>query len=235
MKLMLLNDGKIEHVNGLFSSRDDKGEFKMLFQELWEQPEKFFEYFRMRPAAFEYILKEIEERITKFSNVHVCISAKQRLAVILRFLSNGMSFRVLSFSYKISHCAIRNMVYETCQAIWECFCGIHMSLPTTEEWKTIASDFYNKWNFTNCIGCIDGKHIRMKCPKQTGSIYYNYKGFYSIVLQGIANANYKFIAIEVGAYAPFVLLGNDAYPLKRYLLKPYSRQRLTAEEKIFNY
>nr|CAI5853139.1 unnamed protein product [Callosobruchus analis] len=35
--------------------------------------------------------------------------------------------------------------------------------------------------------------------------------------------------------APYVLLGDDAYPLKTYLLKPYSRQRLGIEERIFNY
>nr|CAI5845003.1 unnamed protein product [Callosobruchus analis] len=148
----------------------------------------------------------------------------------------------------------------------------HISLPTIEEWKNIALDFYNKWNFPNCIGCIDGKHIRIKCPKKTGSTFFNYKSYFSIVLQGIADANYKFLAVEVGAYgrqsdggtfsdsniyqrleaktlnipgnenipstnipAPYVLLGDDAYPLKTYLLKPYSRQRLGIEERIFNY
>lgn len=84
MKLLLLNGRKPEHVNQLFSRRDDKGEFQMLFQELWDQPEKFFEYFRMRPATFEYILEGIEESIKKFSNFRECISAKQRLAVTLR-------------------------------------------------------------------------------------------------------------------------------------------------------
>nr|CAI5838516.1 unnamed protein product [Callosobruchus analis] len=172
-----------------------------------------------------------------------------------------MSFRALSFSYRISHCAILNKVYETCLAIWQCFCSTHMSLPTIEEWKNIALDFYNKWNFPNCIGCIDGKHIRIICPKKTGSTFFNYKSYFSIVLQGIADANYKFIAVEVGAYgrqsdggtfsdsniyqrleaktlnipAPYVLLGDDAYPLKTYLLKPYSRQRPGIEERIFNY
>nr|CAI5841789.1 unnamed protein product [Callosobruchus analis] len=134
-----------------------------------------------------------------------------------------------------------------------------MSLPTIEEWKNIALDFYNKWNFPNCIGCIDGKHIRIKCPKKTGSTFFNYKSYISIVLQGIADANYKFIAVEVGAYgrqsdegtfsdsniyqrleaktipAPYVLLGDDAYPLKTYLLKPYSRQRLGSPRRIYNY
>jgi len=84
LKLLLLNGGKTEHVNELFSRRDDKGEFEMLFQELWDQPEKFFEYFRMKPETFEYILEKIEESITKFSNFRKCISAKQRLAVTIR-------------------------------------------------------------------------------------------------------------------------------------------------------
>ena len=55
-------------INQISVSRDEKGEFKMLFQELCDQPERFFEYFRMTPATFEYILQGIEEIITKFSN-----------------------------------------------------------------------------------------------------------------------------------------------------------------------
>ena len=83
IKLVLLNGGKTEHVNQLFANRDDKGEFQMLFQELLDQPEKFFDYFRMKPATFEYILKGIEESIKKISNFRECISPKQRLAVTL--------------------------------------------------------------------------------------------------------------------------------------------------------
>ena len=37
IKLVLLNGGKTEHVNQLFANRDDKGEFQMLFQELWDE------------------------------------------------------------------------------------------------------------------------------------------------------------------------------------------------------
>ena len=50
------------------------------------------------------------------------------------------------------------------------------------------------------IGCIDGKHIRMERPILTGTQYYNCKGFYSIVLMAICDANYCLTAIDLGQY-----------------------------------
>nr|CAI5847581.1 unnamed protein product [Callosobruchus analis] len=49
-----------------------------------------------------------------------------------------------------------------------------------------------------CIGSIDGKHCRIRCPANSGSAFFNYKQYFSIVLQAVADANKKFIAIEVG-------------------------------------
>lgn len=86
LKLLVLNSGKTEHVNPIFLSRDEKGEFEVLYKDLYDQPERFFEYFRMKPATLEYILQGIEERITKLSNFRKCISAQQRLAVTLRLV-----------------------------------------------------------------------------------------------------------------------------------------------------
>lgn len=81
---ILLMKGKTEHVNKIFSSRPINGEYHTLFQDLLEQPNKFFEYFRMLPETFHYILEGIEDSITKQSNFRECISAKERLALTLR-------------------------------------------------------------------------------------------------------------------------------------------------------
>jgi hypothetical protein len=52
----------------------------------------------------------------------------------------------------------------------------------------------------NCIGGIDGKHCHIKCPPNDGSYYFNYKSFHSMNLLGVADANFCFTLIDVGAY-----------------------------------
>lgn len=75
-----------------------------------------------------------------------------------------------------------------------------MPEPTTESLKKNALEFASQWNFPNCVGAIDGKHVRIRCPSRAGSTYFNYKNFHSIVLLAIVDANYKFIGIDVGSY-----------------------------------
>lgn len=69
---------------------------------------------------------------------------------------------------------------------------------SNEAWMQIATDYYNKWNFPNCLGALDGKHIVMRCPKNTGSMNFNYKNNFSIVLLALVDANYKFTYVDVG-------------------------------------
>lgn len=75
-----------------------------------------------------------------------------------------------------------------------------MSPPTKELWTQISIQFENKAYFPNCIGALDGKHIRLIQPPESGSMYYNYKHFFSLVLMALCDANYCFIWIDVGAY-----------------------------------
>lgn len=65
-------------------------------------------------------------------------------------------------------------------------------------WQNIANGFLQKTNFPNCIGAIDGKHIRIVNPTGGGSIFYNYKNFYSIVLLAMCDADYCFTYVNIG-------------------------------------
>ncbi|KAI8432790.1 hypothetical protein MSG28_013744 [Choristoneura fumiferana] len=67
-----------------------------------------------------------------------------------------------------------------------------------EEWLAIAEEFERTWQFPNCLGAVDGKHVAIVPPAGAGSLFFNYKGYHSIVLIGIANANYEFIYVDIG-------------------------------------
>ena len=68
-----------------------------------------------------------------------------------------------------------------------------------DEWVQVAHDFEEKWQFPHCIGALDGKHISILPPPKTGSQYFNYKHFFSIVLLALVDANYRFLYVDIGS------------------------------------
>lgn len=66
------------------------------------------------------------------------------------------------------------------------------------EWMDIANTFKEVWNFPNCGGAIDGKHVRIVPPSNSGSYYFNYKGFYSIIMLAVVDAKYNFLYLDIG-------------------------------------
>lgn len=117
-----------------------------------------------------------------------------------RFLVTGSSYAHLSFSFRMGISTVSSIVMETMEAIWSKLYPIHMPIPTEADFIKIANKFYNKRGISNCLGAIDGRHVRIKKPANSGSLYYNYKRFHSIVLQAVVDANYKYIFIDVGNY-----------------------------------
>nr|CAI5865355.1 unnamed protein product [Callosobruchus analis] len=133
------------------------------------------------------------------TNMREAIPEKVRLAICLRYLASGDSYRSLMYTFKISDSTISLIVPEVCNALNEVLKG-YIKVPSTEaEWLKIAKEFDNQWNFPHCIGALDGKHVQIQCPANSGSSFYNYKGTFSIVLMAIVNANYKFIYAHVGS------------------------------------
>ena len=120
--------------------------------------------------------------------------------IVYSFLATGDSFWTLHTRFRRGAATIASIVYEVCDSIYQVLQPIYMSPPSEEDWKQIEHRFNTKWNFPNCIGSLDGKHIMMKCPPNSHSLFYNYKGFFSIVLMALVDADYRFIYIDVGNY-----------------------------------
>lgn len=59
-------------------------------------------------------------------------------------------------------------------------------------------NFDRSWQFPNVCGAIDGKHVLIRCPPQSGSEFFNYKKTYSLILLAVVDADYNFLYIDVG-------------------------------------
>ena len=170
---------------------------------------------------------------------------------------------------------VSGIVKETCAAIWDTLHELYMPIPSRSQWEDIADGYKRRWHFPHCCGAIDGKHCTINAPPHSGTMYFNYKRTFSIVLMALADSNCRFTMIDVGAagsdgdsyifrnsalgvqfmnnslplpkpkclpgskiLAPFILVGDEAFPPKNTLLKPYSRRGLSDSDNmqyVFNY
>ena len=48
-----------------------------------------------------------------------------------------------------------------------------MSARDKNDWIRTADEFYERTNFPNCIGAVDGKHIRIRKPNESGFQFSN--------------------------------------------------------------
>ena len=149
----------------------------------------------------------------------------------------------------------------------------YIKLPLcSREWLQISETFLSRWNFPNCLGAIDGKHIHIRPPPHTRSEYFNNKKTFSIILLAIAGPDYKCIYADIGSNGrmndsgvwnasdmrkriedddlgipapkplpfgwikvPYVFVGDDAFALKTYMMKPYPQKNLTEKRRVYNY
>ncbi|CAB3249212.1 unnamed protein product [Arctia plantaginis] len=187
-------------------------------------------------------------------------------------MATGVSFRSIGYSYRIGESTISKIVVEVCDALWIRLQPIVLKEPIQAEWKQIAIDFKRVCQFDHCCGAIDGKHVVIQCPPNSGSIYFNYKKTFSIVLLAVCDSQRKFIVVDIGSMGrfsdsgifsesefgeklksgnirfpeeepltegginmPYVLVGDEAFPLLKNRMRPYLKECLTASRRIFNY
>ena len=115
------------------------------------------------------------------------------------------------------------------------------------------------WQFPCCWSAVDGCHIPIKCPPgglESCKEYHNFKNFFSVVLMGMVDSKYRFfifqstdlwnqiknqdylpkIGKKVGSLLePPLILGDAAFPLQPWLMKPCTNANPTLQQRYYNY
>lgn len=125
-------------------------------------PEKYLQYLRMSATSFIELLNLIEPIITKQDAIRTPISACTRLQICLRYLASGDSMTSISFAFRVGVNTVSKIVAETCEALWDILKDKVFPEITEDLWIKKAIDFENIWDFPNCIGAIDGRHMELQ-------------------------------------------------------------------------
>lgn len=89
---------------------------------------------------------------------------------VFRYLAQGDSILSKHTEFRIGKSTVHKIIPETCQAIWEVLQPIFLPQMYRNSWKRVADGFMEKWQFPNCLGAIDEKHIRIKAPPSSERI-----------------------------------------------------------------
>lgn len=157
------------------------------------------EHFRVNRNTFDYICGLVRPYIVRQDTLlRESIPVEKRVAIALWRLATGNSFRTIGLTFGVGRCTAMNIKDEFCAALLR-RANEFIKFPKTEdETRKAIQDFANISTFPQVVGALDGSHIHIAAPHDSPNSYINRKKYHSMVLQGVADANYKFIHVSTG-------------------------------------
>lgn len=157
------------------------------------------ENFRVNRNTFQYICGLVRQNITKQDTIlRNAIPVEKRVAIALWRLSTGNSYRTVALTFGVGRCTAMNIKDEFCEVL---ISQAHrfIRFPRTQaETRKCIQDFENISTFPQVVGALDGSHIPISAPTENANDYRNRKKFTSVILQGVADANGRFIHVSTG-------------------------------------
>ena len=144
------------------------------------------EHFRVSRNTFEHICGLVGPELVRQNTIlRQAISVEKQVAVALWRLATGNSYRTVGLTFGIGRCTAMNLKDEFCTALLR-RANDFIKFPKTEaETRQSVQESH-------------GSHIPIKAPKEDPNEYVNRKSFHSIVLQGVTDANGKFLHVSTG-------------------------------------
>ncbi|XP_043233380.1 putative nuclease HARBI1 [Amphibalanus amphitrite] len=182
------------------------------------------------------------------------ISPGKAPLVLLWTLANQDTIRSISDRFDLTKSSVIRSNRRLTNAIVNDLLGEHVKWP-----NNTAAGAIDCVGGIEIVGAIDGSHIPISQPVEDQEVYVNRKGFHSLVLQAVCQADMRFIDVFTGypgsvhdarvfRNSPLcqalprlcpdgesVILGDSAYPLTGQLITPFKDNgRLTRRQKRFN-
>ena len=187
------------------------------------------------------------------------VGSKVEIYITLWFLSNTETYRQIPDRFDVTESTVHRTLYRVVKWFVKVSAN-YIKWPTISEMQSNQAQFAAMKGVPGVVGAIDGSHIKINPPKHNKHSYCNRKKYYSLLLQGIVNAEKKFVDVHCGEPGAMhdarllrkstfyrritedesiiisgVVLGDSAYGASRYLVPPIKDYgNLTAKQLKFN-
>ncbi|KAL2102183.1 hypothetical protein ACEWY4_001351 [Coilia grayii] len=216
--------------------------------------EELIERFRFSRRDLFSLIDELSPDLHFTSDRNAALTPTLQVLLTLRFYANGAFQNTVGDMigiHKSTACRVsRRVSLALCRHLPR-----YVHLPTEAECTIIKHKFRQASGIPGIVGCIDGTHVLIQAPSEHEYLYVNRKGYHSINVQILCDANYSIFNLvarwpgsthdarilresqlsnifEAGGING-ILLGDSGYPLKRWLMTPIVAPR-TQQERWYN-
>ena len=125
-------------------------------------------FVRLSPELFTELVEKVgpvfQKEKTRF---HEPLPAGLKIAITLRYLATGDSYKSLMYGFRVALNTISLFVPKMCEAIYQVYKAEELKCPSTpQEWCEKAQLFGQRWNLHDAVGALDEKHLAIRCPRQ---------------------------------------------------------------------
>ena len=155
---------------------------------------EFQRTYKVTVPTFKRLAQELHQSLDLDSDVR-CISAELRLSMALRYFAGGHQNDICKM-HGVHNSTFYKVVWQVVDFINS---TMRLSFPLYDQEKLqdVASGFSRVTNgvIRKCAGAIDGIAVQIKCPGTADHSnpmqFYNRKGFYAWIMQGVCDANLR--------------------------------------------
>ena len=157
------------------------------------------ENFRVSHDTFEYICQLVGLALQRQkTRMRDAILVQKRVSASLWQLATGDCYWSCGLMVGLAKPTVLKCCHEFVQAICQHQDEFIKFQSTAAEIAKKIEGFNNKSKLPNVAGTIDGSYVPIKAPKIDHEDYFNWKHFYSFLVQGIVDASGLYLSVATG-------------------------------------
>lgn len=157
------------------------------------------ENFRMSRDSFLSLCRQLEPHIElRRTRMREPVEVDRQVALTLYYLSDKGRMTKTANSFSLSCSSVSVIVRRVCRAFFEHLGPQMIRLLTAEsEVEEKARHFFDWFQFSQCIGAVDGTHINIQQPTHNATDFINRKSHFSINVQACCDSKGQFMDVVV--------------------------------------